>query len=148
MHDIGKIWIPDTLLTKTEPLTENEIQVLRMHPYYSAKIVESIEALKQIVPWVYKHHERWDGKGYPEHLRENEIPLGASIIAVAEAFSSMIFNKLNREPLSFDQAIAEVRAGSGKQFDPDVTEHFIAAAAKIRPDLEELRQKGYTSLLI
>ncbi|MCE5208442.1 MAG: HD domain-containing protein [Chloroflexi bacterium] len=148
MHDVGKIWIPETLLTKTGPLSENEIQILRMHPYYSAKIVESIKALKDIVPWVYNHHERWDGTGYPEGLRQNEIPLGASIIAVAEAFSAMIFNRLSREPLTFDQAIAEVRAGSGKQFDPDVTEQFITAATKIRPALEELQQKGFTSLLI
>ncbi len=148
MHDVGKIWIPDTLLTKVGPLTDNEIQVLRMHPYYSAKIVTSIKALKDIVPWVYNHHERWDGKGYPDGLRQNEIPLGASIIAVAEAFSSMIFNRLSREPLSFDQAINEVRAGSGKQFDPDVTEQFITAATKIRGELEERQQKGFSSLLI
>ncbi len=148
MHDVGKIWIPDTLLTKVGPLTDNEIQMLRMHPYYSAKIVTSIKALKDIVPWVYNHHERWDGKGYPDGLRQNEIPLGASIIAVAEAFSSMIFNRLSREPLSFDQAINEVRAGSGKQFDPDVTEQFITAATKIRVELEERQQKGFSSLLI
>ncbi|MEM5776007.1 MAG: HD domain-containing phosphohydrolase, partial [Anaerolineaceae bacterium] len=83
MHDVGKIWIPDTLLTKTGPLSDHEMQVLRMHPYYSAKIVASIKMLKDIVPWVYNHHERWDGKGYPDGLRQNEIPLGASIIAVA-----------------------------------------------------------------
>lgn len=119
-----------------------------MHPFYSAKIVESIKALKDIVPWIYYHHERWDGKGYPDKLRQNEIPLGASIIAISEAFSAMIFNRLTREPLNFDEAITQVRMGSGQQFDPDVIEQFITAANKIRPELEELQQKGFTSLLI
>ena len=147
LHDVGKIWIPEWLLSKSEPLSESEFETLRMHPYYSSKIVESISAFKDIVPWVYYHHERWDGKGYPEGLRENEIPLGASIIAVAEAFSAMIFNTLSRKPLSIDQAIAQVRDGAGKQFDPDVTEPFIIAAMELREELEKLQEIGFSSPL-
>lgn len=147
LHDIGKIWIPESLLTKPGPLTENEFEVIRLHPFYSAKIVESISALKEIVPWVYYHHERWDGNGYPESLKQSEIPLGASIIAVAEAFSSMIFNRLSREPLTIDQAFQQIRDGSGRQFDPDVTEAFISAASKMRPDLEKLQENGFSPFI-
>jgi putative nucleotidyltransferase with HDIG domain len=124
LHDIGKIWIPESILTKKEPLTENEFQVLQMHPYYSAKIVESIEVLKQIVPWVYYHQERWDGKGYPEGIRRQEIPMASSIISVAEAFSAMIFNTLVREPISIREAMEQIQDGSGYQFDPEVVEAF------------------------
>ena len=145
MHDVGKIWIPESLLTKPGPLTENEFEVLRLHPFYSAKIVESISALKDIVPWVYYHHERWDGKGYPESLKRDEIPLGASIIAVAEAFSAMIFNTLSRKPLTIDEAYSQIREESGKQFDPDVTDAFITAASSMRSELETMQEKGFTS---
>ncbi|MCJ7624202.1 MAG: HD domain-containing protein [Anaerolineaceae bacterium] len=120
LHDIGKIWIPESLLTKKEPLTENEVQVVQMHPYYSAKIVESIEALKKIVPWVYYHHERWDGKGYPDGLYHQEIPQASSILSVAEACSAMIFNTLSREPISIREAMEQIHEGSGYQFDPEV----------------------------
>jgi HD-GYP domain-containing protein (c-di-GMP phosphodiesterase class II) len=148
LHDVGKVWIPESLLSKTGPLTDNEMQILRMHPVYSSKIVASLEPLKDIAPWVRNHHERWDGKGYPDGLKESEIPMGASIIGVAEAFSSMIYNRLSRDPLSFDDAVTEVREGSGKQFDPDVVEQFITAATKIRVDLEDRQKKGFTSLII
>ncbi len=147
LHDVGKIWIPETLLNKPGKLTENEFQVLRLHPVYSAKIVESISALKVVAPWILYHHERWDGKGYPENLYQNDIPLGASIIAVAEAFSAMIFNTLSREPLSIDEALQQVREESGKQFDPDVTDAFILAANNMREELENLKTSGFSFLV-
>lgn len=124
LHDIGKIWIPESILTKKEPLTENEFQLLQMHPFYSAKIVESIEALKEIVPWVYYHQEHWDGKGYPEGIHREEIPMASSIISVAEAFSAMIFNTLTRKPISIREAMEKIQEESGYQFNPEVVKAF------------------------
>jgi HD-GYP domain-containing protein (c-di-GMP phosphodiesterase class II) len=147
LHDVGKIWIPESLLSKPGELTESEFQLLRMHPYYSAKIVESISALREIVPWVYYHHERWDGKGYPEGLHADEIPLGASIIAVAEAFSAMIFNDLSRKPLTINEAFDQIRTESGKQFDPGVIDAFIKSATSIKVDLENLQKSGFSSVI-
>jgi HD-GYP domain-containing protein (c-di-GMP phosphodiesterase class II) len=147
LHDVGKIWIPESLLSKPGELTESEFQLLRMHPYYSAKIVESISALREIVPWVYYHHERWDGRGYPEGLHADEIPLGASIIAVAEAFSAMIFNSLSRKPLSINEAFDQIREESGKQFDPGVIDAFIKSATSLKADLENLQKSGFSSVI-
>ena len=96
LHDVGKISIPEHILTKTDPLNEDEWQTIQMHPFYGAQIIKPIESLSRIVPWIYHHQERWDGRGYPDHLTGRQIPIPASYISVAEAYSVMTIDLPNR----------------------------------------------------
>jgi putative nucleotidyltransferase with HDIG domain len=89
LHDVGKIAVPDAILQKAKPLTPDEWNIIRLHPYHSAQIVKPIEPLQRIVPWVYHHQERWDGTGYPDGLKGEAIPLASRIIAVVDAFNAM-----------------------------------------------------------
>ncbi len=130
LHDVGKISIPEHILTKTEPLTEDEWQTIQMHPYYGAQIVKPIEALSRIVPWIYHHQERWDGRGYPDHLTGRQIPIPASYIAVAEAFSVMTIDQPNRPARSNEEAIDELRREAETQFSPEAVETLAEVISK------------------
>ncbi|MBI9035642.1 MAG: HD domain-containing protein [Bacteroidales bacterium] len=125
LHDVGKIWIPEIILNNENPLKEEEFEIIQLHPYYGAKIVESINELDEVIPWIYHHQEKWDGTGYPEGLRNDEIPMAASVIAVCEAYSAMVTNTLNRDALSVGEALDQIKTESGKQFNPEVVEIFI-----------------------
>lgn len=127
LHDVGKLSIPEAILTKTGPLTPHEWTIIQMHPHYSAQIIQPLKSLSGIVPWVYHHQERWDGSGYPDHLSKREIPMGSSIISVAEAFSAMTTDMPNREALTIGEALERVRKERGKQFHPEVTDAFMEA---------------------
>ncbi len=133
LHDIGKISIPESVLSKSTPLTAEEWKIIQMHPYFGAQIIKPVEALSRIVPWVYHHHEKWDGTGYPNHLSKKEIPQGASIISLAEAYSVMVIDTPNRRALSRDDAVEVIRENSGTQFSPEVVEAFLAI-----PNLQNL----------
>lgn len=124
LHDIGKISIPETILTKVKPLTESEWKTIHMHPYYGAQIIKQINQFSRIVPWVYHHQERWDGTGYPEQLSKQEIPQAASIIAVAEAYSAMTTEVPYRVTLSKEDAVESIKAEAGTQFDPEIVAAF------------------------
>ncbi|TRZ90104.1 HD domain-containing protein [bacterium] len=125
LHDVGKIAVPDAILRKVEPLTPDEWSILRLHPYHSAQIIKPVEPLKRIVPWVYHHHERWDGKGYPDAVQGETIPLAARIIAVADTYNAMTTDRPYRKALSVAAAMAEIRRCAGGQFDPAVAEAFL-----------------------
>lgn len=129
LHDVGKISIPESLLTKTDPLTVEDWKLIQKHPYFGAQIIKPVTALGRIVPWVYHHQERWDGKGYPEHLSKTEIPDAASIIAVAEAFSVMTIDMPNRAAIPKDEAIESISQNSGTQFSPIAVEAFVEAVS-------------------
>ena len=133
LHDIGKISIPETILSKDSPLTPEEWKIIQMHPYFGAQIIKPIEVLSRIVPWVYHHHEKWDGTGYPNHLSKREIPQGAAIISLAEAFSVMVIDMPNRKAMSHEDAIEVVKQASGTQFSPEVVDAFLAI-----PNLQNL----------
>jgi len=122
LHDVGKISIPEHILTKTDPLSEDEWQTIQMHPFYGAQIIKPVESLARIVPWIYHHQERWDGRGYPDHLTGRQIPLPASYISVAEAFSVMTTDLPNRPALSNEDALAELRSEAETQFSPEAVE--------------------------
>ena len=125
-HDIGKIGVPDSiLLNKTGKLTESEYNEIKKHPVKSAQILSAISRFKDIVPVVKYHHERIDGKGYPEGLKGDQIPFLAKILAVADSFDAMISDRLYRPKLSVDEAKKQLIKGAGTQFDKDIVDIFI-----------------------
>ena len=124
LHDIGKIGIPDAILLKPGPLTQAEWDIMRQHPDIGARLIQDIPFLQGAIPIVRHHHERWDGTGYPDHLRGEAIPLGARIFAVVDAFDAMTFDRPYSRAISFDEARAEIRRSAGGHFDPAVVEAF------------------------
>jgi putative nucleotidyltransferase with HDIG domain len=132
LHDIGKLSIPVAVLEKTEPLTPAEWDLVRGHPDVSAHIVDGIDECNAYLPGMRHHHERYDGTGYPDGLRGEDIPLDARIIAVADAFDAMTTSRSYRAPLSVRDALAELERSEGSQFDPAVVQAFI----RCRPVLQ------------
>jgi diguanylate cyclase (GGDEF)-like protein len=125
LHDLGKLAIPEEILRKPSALTEAERLVLERHPQIGHRMLESL-GVDPIADWVLHHHERWDGDGYPSGLRGTEIPLGARIIFVADAFDAMTSNGLYRRAMTQAEAAREVERCSATQFDPEVVNAFVA----------------------
>lgn len=126
LHDVGKVSIPESILSKKDPLTPEDWKIIQLHPYFGAQILKPIDTLASIIPWVLYHQEKWDGTGYPNQLAKEQIPEGACILALAEAYTSMIRDLPSRTALSKEDAIAIVRENSGKQFNPRVVEAFLS----------------------
>jgi HD-GYP domain-containing protein (c-di-GMP phosphodiesterase class II) len=122
LHDIGKIGIVETLLEKTSSLSEEEFPPMRLHPEKGVAILAPIEQLRDVLPGILHHHERYDGNGYPAGLKGTEIPIEARIITVADAFDAMVSIRPYKQGLSVAQALHELRKCSGSQFDPEVVE--------------------------
>jgi len=135
LHDIGKIGIDDSILRKPGPLTDEEWYIVRKHPFKGANIVGEIPFLKKAKDLVLNHHERYDGKGYPEGLKGEKIPLIARLVAVADAFDTMTTNHSYRAALSIDEAISELSNGIGTQFCPVGVEAFISGFKKNKGDV-------------
>ena len=125
LHDLGKIGVPDNILNKPGRLSEEEYSAIKMHPALSMRIIEPLPQLGNIIPIIYHHNERYDGNGYIEGKAGEKIPLGARIIAVADSFEAMTSDRPYRSALSRGEAIAELVANSGSQFDPRVVDHFL-----------------------
>ncbi len=124
LHDLGKVAIPLHVLNKPGPLTDEERAQIRNHPKIGAEILRRIEGYDRVATFVEYHHERWDGNGYYGLLRE-EIPLGARIIAVVDAFDAMVSHRPYRKTLAVEEALAQLWANRGTQFDPRVVDAFI-----------------------
>lgn len=124
LHDIGKIGLPDKILVKKTRLSTEEFSLIKEHPLVGAKILEEAKSLKEIIPMVLYHHEKYDGSGYPHGLKGIEIPLEARILAVADAFDAMTSNRPYRIAMSPDEAYQEILAGTGSQFCPTVVDAF------------------------
>ena len=118
LHDIGKIGIPDAVLLKEGPLGPAEWLVMKSHPEEGARIIERLGYLAAVVPAIRHHHERLDGRGYPAGLRGEEVPLAARIIHVADALDAMVTKRVYRDAMSFEDALEEIRNGSGHDFCP------------------------------
>jgi putative nucleotidyltransferase with HDIG domain len=129
VHDLGKVGSKDGSLKKPGELSAEERQEIEQHPAIGAEIVSRLEAYKQSIDTIRHHHERWDGTGYPDGLKGERIPLGARIIAVADAFDAMTSDRVYRAALSMDEALAELRKGRGTQFDPQIVDLFETAIA-------------------
>ena len=120
LHDIGKIGLPDSILNKPGKLSDEEWVKIKAHPVLGGEILNPLESLKEIVPLVRQHHERCDGKGYPDGLKEEEIPLEARIIAVADAYGAMTSERPYRLAYSPAKAKRELKKHAGHQFDSQV----------------------------
>jgi len=129
LHDIGKIGIPDKILRKRGGLTAKEREQIKEHPLISEKII-SATTLKEILPWILAHHERWDGKGYPQGLKAHEIPLEARILAICDTYDAMTSKRPYRPALPIDLALKELEKAKGKQLDPNLTEIFSQLVAE------------------
>ena len=140
LHDLGKIAVPEEILDKPASLSDVEWQAIGEHPRIGQVILEQASGLREAIPVVLHHHEHYNGAGYPHGLRGNEIPLGARIVAVADAYHAMVHDRPYSAALSHDQALAELRSHAGTQFDPEVVDVFCTIyAAEVPPDgLEEV----------
>lgn len=125
VHDLGNVTIPDSILSKPVPLNDDEWNVIRLHPERGSRIASISPNLVDITELIMKHHERWDGKGYPLGLKEEEIPIECRILAVVDAFDAMITERPYRKPLSHLEAIKELQKCAGTQFDPEIVNLFI-----------------------
>ncbi|MBO8169031.1 MAG: HD-GYP domain-containing protein [Thermoanaerobacteraceae bacterium] len=136
LHDIGKIVIPDYILQKPGKLTKSEFAEVKKHPETGYLLLRSAgDLFKPILKYVRHHHERWDGLGYPAQLKGNEIPLGAAIVAVADAYDAMISSRPYRVAMAEAEVLAEIQKNSGTQFHPEVVEVFIRNYQEIKSNV-------------
>ncbi|MGE5403309.1 MAG: HD domain-containing phosphohydrolase, partial [Candidatus Saccharibacteria bacterium] len=127
LHDIGKIGVRDEILLKPGKLTDEEYEMIKMHTVFGEQIIKHIRRLREVIPGVKWHHERFDGRGYPDRIGGEEIDIIARIIAVADSFDAMTSDRAYRKALSNDIAIDELIKNSGTQFDPHIVEAFLQA---------------------
>ncbi|MEW6609708.1 MAG: HD domain-containing phosphohydrolase [bacterium] len=130
LHDVGKIGIPEEILHKPSKLNEKEYSEIKKHPTISAQIIGTIRQMEDVVPIILHHHERFEGRGYPNGLKGKDIPLGSRILAIADTFDAMTSNRPYRDKFTIDYAIAEIKKYSNIQFDPQVTRAFLSAIEK------------------
>jgi two-component system cell cycle response regulator len=142
LHDVGKMAIPEAILSKPRALSDGEWSLMKQHTVAGERIIASSPALADVAPLVRSSHERWDGTGYPDQLRAEQIPRGARIIAVCDSYHAMTSDRAYRRALSTETALAELRAGTGTQFDPEVIDAFLLCTRggrKVtRPGLDRL----------
>ena len=140
LHDLGKLAVPAEILDKPTKLTDGEWQAIGEHPRIGQVILEQASSLREAIPVVLHHHERFNGGGYPHGLKGSEIPIGARIVAVADAYHAMVHDRPYKKSVSHGGALAELRRNAGTQFDPEVVRIFCAAYAEgVPPDgLEEV----------
>lgn len=127
LHDIGKLAVSQDVLGKAGPLSQDELEKVRDHPRAGARMVELVRPLRPAVPGVLHHHERWDGRGYPDGLEGGAIPVEARILAVADTYDAMTSDRAYRRALRPEHAVSEIERCSGSQFDPEIVTVFVEA---------------------
>jgi HD-GYP domain-containing protein (c-di-GMP phosphodiesterase class II) len=133
LHDLGKIGVPDAILLKPGSLTDSEMQRMAKHPLLGARLLEQLPYLSGTArDVVLHHHERWSGAGYPHGLRGEQIPLAARVFALADAFDAMTNDRPYRRAMQLEHALAEISAGAGAQFDPELARVFVEVAPELR----------------
>lgn len=145
LHDVGKLAIPDRILQKRGPLTQAEWELMKKHPETGANILRQIKLLGQDVQVILHHHERWDGAGYPSRLETTEIPLGARLIAIADAYEAMTSARPYRRQLTKEEALTELDRCAGNQFDPTLVAAFARAVLDIPVPSDEVNQPAPVS---
>lgn len=125
-HDIGKIGIPDSILLKQGKLTDEEYETIKLHPIMGANIFSLSEVFKPLAPIILSHHERIDGKGYPNHLKEGEIPFLAKILTICDSFDAMVSRRSYKEAKDITYAINQIKTCSGSQFDSELADKFVS----------------------
>ena len=139
LHDIGKIGIPEAILRKPGALSDEEMLIMQRHPDIGARILEPVPYFADLVPLVRSSHERWDGRGYPDGLTGEEIPLGSRVIAVCDAFHAMTEDRVYRPGLPTPTALAEIERCAGTQFDPACVQAMIAAVGGVTSRASSVR---------
>ncbi|WP_052664496.1 HD-GYP domain-containing protein [Nitriliruptor alkaliphilus] len=134
LHDIGKVGIPEAILNKPGPLTDEEWQVMRTHPVIGVTLVKPLRLLGDAVGIIRSHHERWDGKGYPEGLAGEDIYLPARIFMIADCFDAMTTDRPYRKALPLHVALEEIDRHAGTQFDPDCARAWVALCDEVSSD--------------
>lgn len=142
-HDIGKIGVPDSVLNKPSRLTEDEFLQMKSHPEKSYEILQGFTHFEKVATFAKYHHERWDGRGYPDGLKGEDIPLFSRIILIADTFDAMTSTRVYRKGLDYEIAYEELEEFSGSQFDPDLAKAFVRAMKK-----EEAKQEKTFTLTI
>ena len=145
LHDIGMIGVSDDILSKVEKLSQEEYNEIKQHVHHSVKILDDIKQLKDVVEIIKYHHEFYDGNGYPYGKKGEEIPIGSRIIAVADAFDSMITPKIYRQQVSPVEALNHIKSLAGKQFDPIVVENFEQILPEALKEIKELEHRAWSS---
>jgi two-component system, cell cycle response regulator len=134
LHDVGKVGMPDAILEKPAQLDEREWDFIRQHTILGERILSAAPALRPVAKVVRSSHERWDGRGYPDGLAGEEIPLCARIVAVCDAYEAMITDRPYRPALGHEKACRELRSEAGHQFDPRVVEVFLGEVETLQSD--------------
>ena len=137
LHDIGKVGIPSEILEKPGPLSSDEWQTVVQHPRIGQEILNRVAAIKDAAAIILHHHERFSGHGYPHGLRGPDIPLGARIVAIADAYEAMLSDRPYRAAIGHEAAIAELRAQAGQQFDPELVDLFCGLYARAAPEPDD-----------
>jgi len=138
LHDIGKLAIPEHILAKPGPLTPEEFQKVRIHPEVGAEILRSVPFPYPVVPTILSHHERWDGRGYPAGLKEDEIPLGARVVCIVDYFDALTSDRPYHKAISSDAAVALLQQEAGKALDPRVVDAFVSALPQLTAEIEPI----------
>nr|MCR5409575.1 HD-GYP domain-containing protein [Lachnospiraceae bacterium] len=125
LHDCGKIGVPDNILGKPGRLDDDEFEIIKSHTVRGGEILSSFKSLKNVNEGAMYHHERYDGSGYPEGRKGEDIPLIARMICVADSFDAMNSNRVYRKKLTMDDIVEEIKKNKGKQFDPDIADTFL-----------------------
>ncbi|OGR83888.1 MAG: hypothetical protein A2902_00485 [Elusimicrobia bacterium RIFCSPLOWO2_01_FULL_64_13] len=142
LHDVGKIGISDAILAKPSRLSIEEYESIKEHPLISLKIIEPIQELNRVKLFVKHHHEKWDGTGYPDRLKEEGIPVGARILSVADAFDTMWIGRQYHASWDLDTVIEEFKRNRGTQFDPAVVDAFIELVTHDQSAFDLIRQEN------
>jgi putative nucleotidyltransferase with HDIG domain len=142
LHDIGKIGIPDSILRKPGQLTPEEFEEMKSHPAKGVAILETFPSLRSILPIVRSHHERWDGRGYPDGHAGERIPLIARIVSVADTFDALTSDRCYRAGMPAEVAFEEIRKSAGTQFDPACAAAFLAARSRIEASMANARSSS------
>ena len=140
-HDIGKNKISESILQKETKLTDNEFSEIKKHVYFGANIIEESSIMKDIVPIVKFHHEKYDGTGYPNNLAGDNIPYLARITTIADCFDAMTTKRAYKDSMSIENAIAEFQKYKGSQFDPELTNAFLDILENDFDEIEKIRKK-------
>jgi diguanylate cyclase (GGDEF)-like protein/putative nucleotidyltransferase with HDIG domain len=140
LHDIGKLAVPEHILSKPGPLTPEEFQKIRAHPKVGADIISAVPFPYPVAPLILSHHERWDGKGYPAGLKGEEIPLGARILSVVDYFDALMAERPYHKAMGFDAALGLLQQEAGKGLDPVVVSHFVQLLPNLQEEAAKLEQ--------
>jgi len=140
LHDIGKLAVPEHILSKPGPLTQEEFQKIRIHPQVGAEIIGAVPFPYPVAPLILSHHERWDGKGYPAGLGEEQIPLGARILAVVDYFDALMSERPYHKAMTFDAAIGLLQQEAGRALDPTLVRKFIELYPQLNAEAEAAQE--------